>query len=239
VSLTTSEARSRLYQKVRACLESEFGANVALNLHSWLVNYKANPSFLYQVYDLLSSSAIKELTDDRSHLTFVAYPDQLVVKTVGGDKTFPLPVARRALQLVSDALEDYLPLGSVVDLKKEHFSNILDIDSIETLRVVITQRLVPPPDAETFFSYGAVVYPIGVFEGNKSIYFTPSLIDSVVYRGYSDEVEHAFIFAMVDELVFNRSYCSIVFAGKDIQQRAQRAQAARQPQQSQNTGGAA
>lgn len=61
----------------------------------------------------------------------------------------------------------YLPLGSVVILNKKYLGKAFEVDDIQEVRIVITQRFVCIPDTETFYPYGGVLHPIGHIEGEK------------------------------------------------------------------------
>lgn len=67
----------------------------------------------------------------------------------------------------------YLPLGSVVILNKKYLGKAFEVDDIQEVRIVITQRFVCIPDTETFYPYGGVLHPIGHIEGERVLYFTP------------------------------------------------------------------
>jgi hypothetical protein len=68
------------------------------------------------------------------------------------------------------------------------------------------------PDTKVFCPYGGIVYPIGMPEGKQMFYFTPSLIPDVVYEGYRDEMEDAFVYSMKEILLLDEHYHSVAFA---------------------------
>jgi len=96
--------------------------------------------------------------------------------------------------------EVILPLGTLVQLKKDAFFAINGIERIETLRVVITQRFVKEDD-HSYFTYGGVVYPVANFNQNQILKFTPSLIEKPIHKGFRDEQEDAYIYLMKKELI--------------------------------------
>ena len=122
--------------------------------------------------------------------------------------------AKEMKRLLSDMItlfEEILPLGSVVDLKKDKLSEDLDVSKVENFRIVITKRFVGAGEG-CFYPYGAVLYPIGFGGTGKVISFTPALIEKVIYTGYSDEMEDAFVFQMKYKLVVEQRRKSAGFA---------------------------
>lgn len=103
------------------------------------------------------------------------------------------------LMTTLDILEDILPLGSVVDLRKDVYGDKIDIDN---LRMVITYRYIIKEDDGYYFPYAGVVYPIGMlFDNSKVFHFTAPLIEKVVMRGYSDEADDVFSYYMKQEMI--------------------------------------
>lgn len=71
---------------------------------------------------------------------------------------------------------DYLPLGSVVVLKKGMQKIII------IARGIVIKSLNPP----VFFDYGGSLYPQGLI-GDQIFYFNHKDIDEVIYPGYTNE----------------------------------------------------
>lgn len=108
-----------------------------------------------------------------------------------------------------------LPLGSVVDLKKDMLAvNNASFQNVENIRIVITNRFLSYTN-HGYFTYAGVVYPIGVIQSSDVIHFSESLIDEVVSKGYEDEMEHAFIMAMKRENILNRDMNSYDFSSEE------------------------
>lgn len=110
---------------------------------------------------------------------------------------------KQLLETVGDLMEltdVILPLGSLVQLKKEAFGAISGIERIENLRVVITHRFIRQ-DEHSYFTYGGVIYPVANFNGNQILKFTTSLIEKVVHKGFRDEQEDAYVYLMKQEMI--------------------------------------
>jgi hypothetical protein len=108
-----------------------------------------------------------------------------------------------------------LPLGSVVDLKKEYFKKNLLIDQVENIRVVITHRFLSTSSNKHYFPYAGVIYPIGAPSASKYINFTTQLIESIIHVGFSDEQDEVYIFVMKQKLLEEMEMNSFSFATKD------------------------
>ena len=115
---------------------------------------------------------------------------------------------------VVDIMMELLPLGTVIDLKKEHFSEYFPVDEIDNLRFVIESRYSYVDKSNLFFPYGGIVYPVGRMVEQSVMYFTPPLIERVVYKGYTDEVEEAYEIEMKKELVIEKRKKSIAFGSE-------------------------
>ena len=225
MSTATIEMEDQLYQAVKARLIDDLGDETGLSFHRWFVYYREDPTFLYKVHELIASPDASPLADEKNGFTYQIISGNLYVTSAHSSTSFETHHARRALEVMIPAMERYLPLGSVVGLKKEEFSNILDSTAIESLKVVITQRLASLDETPVYFNYGGIIYPFGVFKEARSVYFTPELIDEVIHPGYSDDADHAFVTAMKLELLFRRKYVPYGFASKE-QRRLARQEAA-------------
>ena len=120
--------------------------------------------------------------------------------------------------IVIDCYQEILPLGTVVDLKKEHFKDQLPTDRIKAIRLVITHRFLHNPEEECYFPYAGVIYPIGSVGNDRIIHFTSPFIEKVVQKGFTDEKDEAYILLMKHELLCKRKLTSYSFASMDINQ---------------------
>jgi len=119
------------------------------------------------------------------------------------------------LAIAIDVFDETLPLGSVVDLKKQYLKDDLPVDKIENVRIVITHRFLHNPKDRFYFPYAGVVYPLGSLGEDRMLHFTSPFIDRVVHKGFSDEQDEAFVLAMKKELLCNRQLHSFSFATKE------------------------
>jgi len=220
VSESLNYADDHLYELIRGSFIKELGSELGLACHRWLVFYRADPKFLRKLYKHDWTDPDEVLVDEGTGFSYQRSEESLIVKTDYETFSFALPTAKWALRVMIDATEDYLPLGSVVDLKKEEFSDLIDPATIENFRVIITQRLIFFSDIPVYFNYGATVYPIGAFKGAESIYLNPDLIERVVYRGFSDDEDKAYVLAMKLKLLFDGAYVSFDFAPEDLREQA-------------------
>ena len=207
-----SETRDYLYKSIRDKLSDIYGSEMALGLHQWLENYKIDPSFLGSVYRVALPSTGSYLMDGDKLIAYRKVGDDLTVSAGDKDWSFPIPIARTALQLMIDVMEDYLPLRSVVDLRETLFGGFVDTKLDGELRIVITQRMAALPDKPVYFGYSGVAYPFDIIKGAELLYFTPSMIKNVVHKGYSDSSDEAYLTAVKTELIIKQGYCSYDFA---------------------------
>jgi len=121
-----------------------------------------------------------------------------------------------------DLLEYILPLGSVVDLNKKYLQKHIRVENIENIRIVITHRFLCQEDDTTYFPYAGVAYPVGMFSKDEIIHFTPSLIEKVVHKGYSDIQDEAYIYMMKQELILEKGMHSYGFSTEEEQTKLQK-----------------
>lgn len=113
-----------------------------------------------------------------------------------------------------DIFEDILPLGTVVDLKKDFLGQKMDLSKVDRVRVVISKRFLGG-ETGCYYPYAAVLYPIGMAGQNKYIYFSSALIDDVVHMGYGDAIEEMFVYQMKEQLIVKGNRKSMGFANEE------------------------
>lgn len=107
-----------------------------------------------------------------------------------------------------------LPLGSVVDLKKDLLKiNNESFGHADNIRIVITNRFLSYTE-HGYFTYAGVIYPIGMIHADDVIHFSESLIEDVISKGYEDANEKAFVLAMKRENIMNRDMHSYEFSSE-------------------------
>jgi hypothetical protein len=114
-----------------------------------------------------------------------------------------------------DILEEILPIGSVVDLNKEYLGERFRTKEVLNIRMVITQRFTYKKGDTAYFPYVGVVYPVGMLSDTRAAQFTSTLISNVVFKGFSDVVEEAYVYAMKEELILRKGMHSWGFLLKD------------------------
>lgn len=166
-------------------------------------------SFLYDIYPLVGEENVSRSSEE----TKVIFENEGALYILRKEKAGIFLKENEMKRLLSDMIvlfEDILPLGSVVDLKKDKLFEDLDVSKVENFRVVITKRFIGAR-VGCFYPYGAGVYPFGPV-GEKMISFTPALIERVIHTGYSDEVDEAFVFQMKKQLIVEQKRKSAGFA---------------------------
>lgn len=172
-----------------------------------------NVSFLYKAYELIISGKKNTIEDEKNGILFEKEDNLCILRK---EKTGIFLDTQDMKSILADMIalfEDILPLGTVVDLQNDEMSKIVNVSKMEKFRVVITKRFLGDGEG-CFFPYGAVVYPIGTAGASRVISFTPPLIEKVVFMGYKDETEEAFIFQMKYQLVIKQRRCSAGFSNK-------------------------
>ncbi|TYW29897.1 DUF4176 domain-containing protein [Listeria monocytogenes] len=211
-----------LYQNMREQWKILFGVETEIHLHKWLINYKNDCLFLYNVHGLLIGESSNDLKDEQRKLVYKKTASTLEIIDNLSTLQIPLFAAKQAIQMVCDYLYDYLPLGSVVILNKKYLGKAFEVDEIQQVRFVITQRFACIPDTETFYSYGGIIYPIGQIEGERVMYFTPPLIEEVQHIGFQDDTDRAFVIEMKEELLKRKKFQSIAFIDSKKREQAQK-----------------
>ncbi|MCU08503.1 DUF4176 domain-containing protein [Listeria monocytogenes] len=210
-----------LYQNMREQWKILFGPDTEIHLHKWLINYKSDCMFLYNVHGLLIRGSSNHLKDEQRKLVYKKTTNTLEIIDNLSTLQIPLSAAKQAIQMVCDYLYDYLPLGSVVILNKKYLGKAFEVDAIQQVRFVITQRFACIPDTETFYPYGGIIYPIGQIEGERVMYFTPPLIEEVQHVGFQDDTDRAFVLEMKEELIKRKNFQSIAFIDSKKREQAQ------------------
>lgn len=132
----------------------------------------------------------------------------------GEEVVFRLDILQSIIANLTDLTEDILPLGSIVSLKMEYCEKLLQNHKMEKIWVVVTKRFLENTE-ESYYTYGGSIYPIGNFNREETLQFTPALIESVIHRGYEDGQEEAFVYLMKKELVIDKKQKSAGLAIKE------------------------
>lgn len=171
----------------------QLGENSKGKISQWLDRYGTDRDRLYELWNRLPSDE-EEFTEEGI--------------------TLPVSVWGCIISGACNIFEEILPLGSVVDLKKEILERQLkEISKVEKVRIVITNRFLNYT-SHGYFTYAGVVYPIGMLHANEVIHFAPSMIQEVVSKGYADDMERAYTLFMKRELIVNQKIRSYEFASE-------------------------
>lgn len=168
-------------------------------------------SYLYRIYSLLESESSFE--DEETGIIYEVEEDLHILRKGNMGIVLKKDEMKRLLADMITLFEEILPLGTVVDLKKDELAKTMDVSKVQQFRVIITKRFIGTGEG-CFYPYGAVLYPLGTAGYGRTISFTPSLVENIVFTGYSDEVEEAFVFQMKKHLIVEQRRKSVGFAAK-------------------------
>ena len=174
---------------------------------------KGNVSFLYEIYFAFAEQERFRLNEGLE-LEYEKAGEDYYLRYQGEEWIFERADFNNFLEYLISIFEDVLPLGSVVDLKKEFLEETIPLEDVEQVRVVIVMRYVGESPEGFYYPYAGTLYPIGIPGSRKLIEFTPSLIEKVVRYGYADEQEDAYVYLMKQELMLERKLHSMGFADK-------------------------
>lgn len=173
---------------------------------------KGNVTFLYEVYYAFVEQERFRL-DEQLELEYERIGKDCFLRWQGAEWIFDEKDFKEFLATMIEIFEDVLPLGSVVELKKEFLAP--ELRTADSVRMVIVQRYVGENEDGYYYPYAATVYPTGIPGSRKLMQFTSALIGKVVSRGFSDEQEEAYVYLMKQELLLEKHEHSIGFAGKE------------------------
>lgn len=174
---------------------------------------KGNVAFPYEIYYAFMEQERFRL-DEKLELEYEKSGEDYFLRYQGEEWFFEREELKSFLEYLISIFEEVLPLGSVVDLKKEFLEETIPLEDVEQVRVVIVQRYVGESPEGFYYPYAGTLYPIGIPGSRKLIEFTPSLIEKVVRHGYSDEQEDVYVYLMKRELMLERGLHSMGFADK-------------------------
>lgn len=179
-------------------------------------------TFLYAVHKCLVNHG-GAMEDERTGIQYETADEYHILRQRDVETAFTKTVLKGLVTDMIMLFEDILPLGSVVDLKRDYLKQKLPIEGVKQVRMVITRRFLDGGQG-TYFPYAAVVYPVAPGGEQHSFCFTPAVIARVVHEGYSDEVEEAFIYQMKHQLVITEKRKSRGFIeGKEQEEMEQAA----------------
>ncbi len=116
---------------------------------------------------------------------------------------------KELLEVMTEAVQDILPLGTVVELKQEEIPKE-QREGKGALRVVITRRFLEIEGETEYLPYSGVLYPVGAISQEQQVYFTGHAVKNILHRGYSDESELAYVLH-TKEIILQKRLRSIMF----------------------------
>lgn len=184
------------------------------------LRFKEDVSFLYQLHACILHHG-GAMQDERTNVQYEIVDEYHILKMGAVEAAFSREELSKLVIDMIDIFEDILPLGSVVDLKKDFLQQTMPLDKVDKVRMVIAKRFFGTGEGG-YYPYGAVVYPVGMSGEERSFCFTSALIERVVHIGYADEVEDAFIYQIKHQLIIEQKRKSMGFADEKEQEEMRR-----------------
>ncbi len=176
--------------------------------------YVDDNAFLFRIYEAFIQNE-RFLEDEKNSVQYERDGEDYILSYEGKECIFEKEDFRKVLTGMLDLLENTLPLGTVVDLKKDAYKNVPEVEQVDHIRMVITYRFLGEEQDGYYFPYAGVVYPTGMLGRKEVLYFTRPLVDRVVKEGYRDEKEDAYVYLMKKELVIEKGKNSYGYAKKE------------------------
>lgn len=176
----------------------------ALILAEFLGRSQQNENQLYNIYEGLWRQEKKLYTVDSKYALMVDAEDSWLTD---GNTRFAHSIEdwKKIIAKGIAFLEELLPLGSVVELKKGYMEEQMPVlKEAGKVRLVITERYLTLT-GNSYFPYAGAVYPIGIFGKAQRLMFSPALIERVLSRGFSDEQEEEYQFLMKREYLLKKN----------------------------------
>jgi hypothetical protein len=166
-------------------------------------NYVDDTSFLFKIYEALIENE-RYLADEENEITYERDGEDYILAYQGKECVFSENEFKKILASMLDILEDTLPLGTVVDLNKDAYKGVPQVEDVDKIRMVIIYRFLGKEDQEFYFPYAGVVYPVGMLGYDEVLYFTKPLVEQVIHKGFHDEQEDAYVYLMKQEMIVEK-----------------------------------
>lgn len=177
------------------------------------LKFRDDVGFLYELHTCLAKCGAA-MEDERTHVKYEPLEEYHKLEWGGTKLLFREEPFKQLVADMTGIFEDILPLGSIVDLKKDYLQQQMSLGEVAHVRMVITKRFLGR-ETGYYYPYAAAVYPVGTGGERKNFCFTPELIEQVVFTGYHDETEEAFVYQMKQQLIVKGERKSIGFATMD------------------------
>ena len=176
--------------------------------------YVDDTAFLSRVYEAFIEND-RFLEDEKKGVRYEREENEYILSLEGKECLFEKECFKKIITGLLDLLEDTIPLGSVVDLRKDVYKNVSDLQNVDHIRMVVTYRFLGEEKDKYYFPYAGVVYPTGMLGRKEVLYFTRPLVERIVKEGYRDEQEDAYVYLMKKELVIENGMNSFGYASKE------------------------
>lgn len=152
---------------------------------------------------------------EKDDISFVKVQDEFDLKYNDYTYRFEYSVLKEAVVGLIDLCESVLPIGSVVELKKEYLQKVMNGNEVEKAIFVIISRFICSNNSNIYFNYSGVIYPFGLMSDSKTLQFTSTLIKDVIQEGYADEKEDAYVYLLKKELIVDKKMHSFGLATEE------------------------
>jgi len=173
--------------------------------------YVNDASFLIKVYKAFIEGD-RFIEDEKNDVLYERDGDYYLLAYKGHECVFKEAEFKRVLASMLDLLEETLPLGTVVDLKKSAYEGVAELEKVKNIRMVVNYRFLNAGNDNYYFPYGGVVYPMGIVNEEYILYFTRSLVDRVVHEGFRDTDEETYVYLMKRDFVIEKGKNSFGYA---------------------------
>ena len=175
--------------------------------------YKNKINGLYRIYDFINSEE-KEFIDN--DLNLEKHDKDININMNNKTSNISISNFKNILEGSIDILEDILPIGTIIELKSQFIKSLYgDTQFKENPKFIIIRRFLSKEGSLSYFPYAAVLYPTGELNDGNNIYLTSQAIEKIVYKGFSDEKDLAFICVMKSEMIFKKNMKSISFSSEE------------------------
>lgn len=188
---------------MQSWLGRHFQEKETIMLTAFFYRAKKDISQLYRIYESLWTQEKQVFTVD-GRLAFTVTPERIWITDGQEDVEHVAEEWKHIIGRGIAFLEELLPLGSVVELKKEYMEDKMPVlQKAGKVRIVITERFLSLT-GNSYFPYAGVPYPTGTFGSSRRLMFSPALIDNVLLTGFSDEEEQAYQYLMKQEYLLEK-----------------------------------
>lgn len=148
----------------------------------------------------LQEESVSFLVDDKCH--FIINNQEIILE---------LGQAKKFLALTIDLFTLVYPLGTVFELKKSFVDSLQMKKSVKNIYVSVIERYAMVSGEKAYFQYVGTIYPVGSMGKKQWVHFNNNLIEKVIYKGYTDELEESYVLLMKREMLLHEEAVSTGF----------------------------